>query len=123
MPTQEPLWPQPPLPEDASYQDHVNHVKWKDAKSYENIAPHQYILRGGHPESYAVMLEVVKREGIREKFTLRGKSYYYKYYYPGDGYRYWFMWPQGGPTDVLNRCRVEPDPERPGQFRPVGVSG
>ena len=120
-PSQEAIWPIPPLPADATAMDHITAMKWKDARTYENIAPHQYILRKWAPETYAFLYETIKREGVREKFTLRGKTYEYKYYYPGDGFRYWYMWPMGGPNNVINRCRVEPDPERPGFFRPVGV--
>lgn len=87
-----------------SIQERIAARKWKDAKTYPD-APHAYILRGWNPEVFAWFHEKIKSEGVREEFTLRGKTYPYRYYYHADGYRYWVvMRPDEGSNDVLNRC-------------------
>jgi hypothetical protein len=86
-----------------SIQERIEAVIWKDAKTYPD-APHAYILRCWNPEVFAWFHEKIKSGGVREEFTLRGKTYPCHYYYHADGYRYWAMRPDGGPNDVLNRC-------------------
>lgn len=75
--------------------------RWKFAKTYAD-APHEYILKDWNPQVYAYFEEKLKTESVKEQFTLRGRTSWYKYYYPGDGYRYWIV------GIVLNRARVDP---------------
>jgi hypothetical protein len=88
------------LTENQSFEQRIQALRWKYAKTYPD-APHEYILQSSDPEAFAYYQEKLETEFIREEFTLRGRTYWYSYYYPGDGYRYWII------QDVLNRCRVD----------------
>ncbi len=72
-------------------------VKWTEAKTYAD-APHQYVLRHNYPELFAKFRALIRNEGVIKLFSLRGHSYNCRYYFPGDGFRYWIM------DNVLNRC-------------------
>ena len=74
-------------------------VNWTYAKTYAD-APHEYFIRQDFPEVFAKLVDLIKQHGVREQFTLRGKTRWYRYYYPGDGYKYWSI------GNVLNRCKV-----------------
>ncbi len=74
-------------------------VTWAGALTYPD-APHEYLLRQSRPEIYAFYQERVAEAGRDEFFTLRGHTARYRYYYPGDGYKYWLI------GDVLNRAAV-----------------
>lgn len=78
----------------------IHTLCWKYAKTYPD-APHEYILHAWHPEIFTYFQEKLKTDSVEEEFTLRGRTHSYRYYYPGDGSRYWII--QG----VLNRCRVD----------------
>jgi hypothetical protein len=75
-------------------------LRWKYAKTYPD-APHEYILQSWDREIFAYFQGKLNTESVEEEFTLRGRTNSYRYYYPGDGYRYWII------QEVLNRCRVE----------------
>jgi hypothetical protein len=72
---------------------------WKAAKTYAD-APHEYVLAPDGPEIFADFAAKLKEQGVKEVFTLRGKTATYTYYYDGDGYKYWII------GRVLNRCKV-----------------
>jgi len=74
-------------------------IRWKTAKTYTD-APHEYILRDWNPEVYAYFEEKLKTEAVKEPFTLRGRTSWYRYYYEGD-YKYWAIPP------ILNRVRAD----------------
>ena len=74
-------------------------VSWTVAKTYSNDAPHQYLLRHTAPGVFDWYKLQIAEKGIRERFTLRGKTASYRYYYGPDGYKYWIIGP------VLNRAR------------------
>jgi hypothetical protein len=99
---QEPLWT-PPAGE--TIEQRIAATKWKDATTYQD-APHSYIIRDWDPVLFAYFEEKLKTEARREQFTLRGKTYWYRYYYPGDGYRYWII------KHVLNRCVADQSRDR-----------
>ena len=69
---------------------------WKAAKTYPD-APHEYMLRHEQPETFAFYEQRIQAGGVREKFTLRGRTATYRYYYE-DGFKYWII------RNVLNRC-------------------
>ena len=73
---------------------------WKTAKTYAD-APHEYILAPVQPEIFHRFSELLKENGVKEEFTLRGKTATYRYYYPGDGYKYWII------GRVLNRSKIQ----------------
>lgn len=72
-------------------------VKWKYATTYAD-APHWYVLRKQYPEFFARFEQLIRKHGVREQYSLRGKTATYKYFYRGR-FRYWTMWP-----GILNRC-------------------
>lgn len=77
----------------------LSSLRWKSAKTYPD-APHEYVTVWQYPKVFPIIRELIKAKGIREQFTLRGKTQTYKYYYPGDGYRYWVM------GTILNRTKT-----------------
>ena len=82
-------------------------LPWRNAKTYTD-APHEYLLRKEDPVAFDSFSARIKTEGVAEKFTLRGRTSTYRYYYAG-GYKYWIVRGQ-----VLNRCKA--DPSSPGGF-------
>jgi hypothetical protein len=80
----------------------LSQVKWTNAKTYQD-APHEYILSWDYPEVFLFYRQLIRREGVRQKFTLRGRTYPYRYYYAEDGWKYWVI------QDVLNRARANPE--------------
>jgi hypothetical protein len=83
-------------------------VKWTEAKTYQD-APHQYVLQHKCPELFSKFRTLIREEGVIKLFSLRGHSYNCRYYFPGDGFRYWIM------DNVLNRC---PEDQTYGQQKP-----
>ena len=76
----------------------VTRLPWKSAKTYPD-APHEYvILSSATAGAFKYFREKLKTEGTREKFTLRGRTAWYRYFYAGDGFKYWILGP------VLNRA-------------------
>ena len=78
----------------------MKRMNWKTAKTYAD-APHEYVLANEHPETYRRFSQLLKQAGVMESFTLRGKTATYRYYYPGDGYKYWII------SRVLNRSKIQ----------------
>lgn len=74
---------------------------WKNATTYAD-APHEYIVRHQDPAAYDWYRDRIKAEGVTESFTLRGRTARFRYYYAGDGYKYWIL------GLILNRCRAVP---------------
>ena len=81
----------------------MKRMNWKTAKTYAD-APHEYVLANEHPETYRRFSQLLKQAGVMESFTLRGKTAKYRYYYAGDGYKYWII------GRVLNRCVAQAPP-------------
>ena len=75
-------------------------VAWKPANTYAD-APHEYILAPAEPELFQRFAAQLKESGVKEQFTLRGKTATYRYCYPGDGYKYWII------GRVLNRSKIQ----------------
>jgi hypothetical protein len=77
----------------------VNHPRWTNAKTYTD-APHEYVLRDQCPATFDIYKNRIREAGVPEKFTLRGRTATYRYYYGDDGYKYWII------GVVLNRAQV-----------------
>ena len=75
-------------------------MKWREAKTYAKIAPHEYILWKDAPAFFKHMERRIKKYGVYKDFTLDGKTNRYKYYYRGN-YKYWII------MNVLNRAKVK----------------
>ena len=80
--------------------DEFESLAWKTAKTYAD-APHEYVLAPDQPEIFHRFSGLLKESGVKEQFTLRGKTATYRYYYPGDGYKYWII------GRVLNRSKIQ----------------
>ena len=74
-------------------------LHWKTAVTYAD-APHEYVLRDQDPEAFKHFQDRIREAGVREKFTLRGRTATYRYYY-AHGYKYWII------GRVLNRAKLQ----------------
>ena len=98
-------------------QDFIERAAWTSAKSTEDVAPHQYIVRGwdrddiGDAEFWA-FVALVKETGREEEWTRPaewvrrwgGRPLRNRYLYL-DGFAYWFTWPRDR-VPMLNREHV-----------------
>jgi hypothetical protein len=78
-------------------QEFMTNPSWKTAVTYAD-APHEYVLRPDCPETFRLYQDRLRKAGVTEKFTLRGRTATYRYYYGNDGYKYWII------GRVLNRA-------------------
>jgi len=78
----------------------VTAQKWRNAKTYENFAPHEYFLKSQNKRLFNLLSEAIEKYGKDESFLLREKQYKYRYFYL-DKCRYWRI------GEVLNRTNVE----------------
>ena len=65
-------------------------LRWNMPRPIQDT-PHEYILQQWGSGGFRLFREKLRTEAVRDEFTLRGKTYWYRYYYPGDGYRYWII--------------------------------
>jgi hypothetical protein len=66
-------------------------------------APHEYVVRGPENEAAFVLLfNTVRADGVDE--TWRGRTY--RYWTPGDGWKYWTMTDDLALSRIINRARV-----------------
>jgi len=74
-------------------------------------APHEYVVRTPENESaYVALFNLIGEHGVQEKWG----RYKYKYWYPGDGWKYWRMTSDIRYSRVLNRARytTEQQPQK-----------
>jgi hypothetical protein len=71
--------------------------QWKYARTYPD-APHWYVLQSQEPQVFDYYREKIEKEGVRELFSLRGKTRSYTYFYAGE-FKYWRI------GSILNRAR------------------
>jgi hypothetical protein len=84
----------------------LSRLTFKFAKTMpEN--PHEYVVRKPENEAdYVTLFQTCRREGQDEKF--QGRTY--RYWYPGDGWKYWTMTSDIRQSQIINRAKVD-DPE------------
>jgi hypothetical protein len=78
-------------------------LKFRFAKSMPHI-PHEYVVRT--PENQAAYVElfnVVQQHGVLEKFGRRS----FRYWYAGDGFKYWTMTTDVDKSEIINRAKVD----------------
>jgi hypothetical protein len=75
------------------------------AKTMADI-PHWYVVRSPANEAdFIELFATIRRDGVIKEW--RGRKY--RYWYRGDGFRYWPM-PDFLPNcKIINRAKVEPD--------------
>ena len=74
-------------------------IRWIPAKTYPD-APHEYIKRQDDPLVFERYQKLIAAEGVNEKFTLRGRTAWYRYFYGSDGFKYWTV------GAILNRAKI-----------------
>lgn len=84
---------------------------WKWSKSFENVAPHWYVLQTTHQNLFKTTQETIKKHGKLEVFSIYGKKLFVNYLYLGE-YKYWTT------GNVLNRARIKDSYEKDGIFYP-----
>lgn len=88
--------------------EYVKRQVWREAKTYRNTAPHEYIVvtpsHSGRAD-FRHMFDLVMKYGRFEKFY--GKTFLYLFL--NDGYKYFFgtgdEWNEG--YTILNRAKAE----------------
>lgn len=86
----------------SQLEQQIGEQRWKNARTYEKTAPHEYFIDKWNPALFAALRGAINTHGIKEKFQLTASSrtHTYKYLYLG-GYRYWNI------GAVLNRTKQE----------------
>ena len=70
--------------------------------------PHEYVVRSEENEAdYRALFHIIQEKGVAEKFGKRR----YRYWYPGDGWKYWTMTTDVKRSHVINRAE-DARPER-----------
>ena len=85
-------------------------LSFREAKTMPE-APHEYVVRTPENESaYVALFNLIGEHGVQEKWG----RYKYKYWYPGDGWKYWRMTSDIRYSRVLNRARytTEQQPQK-----------
>ena len=113
----------------AEVEDVIQRAAWTSAKSTEDVAPHQYVVRGWDrddvtEEEFWRFAEMIKTQGQLEEWTppeewvrrWGGRPMRNRYLYVGE-FAYWFTWPRGR-VPMLNREHVSVQ-ERDKTRRPV----
>ena len=92
---------------DQNFSDFVERNKWISSKTYENTAPHEYIVKDKlSPDDQKIFEEAV--QFIREngyEGSHAGKKYVY---HNLDVHKYWTMGAPIGETTILNRAYIRP---------------
>jgi hypothetical protein len=83
------------------FQDYIDSVRWKEAKSMPNV-PHSYTIREWKPDTFEQAVMIIRTFGVSERFY--SKSYTYLYW--GD-YKYWTMGEPLEETIIINRAGAE----------------
>jgi len=77
-----------------------DHLKFVFAKTH---IPHWYVKRTPENEKdYVALFNAIRKFGRVEKW--RGRPY--RYWYPGDGYKYWAMTSEIHQSWIINRAKV-----------------
>lgn len=85
-------------------------LAFREAKTMPEC-PREYVVRTPENESaYVALFNLIGEHGVQEKWG----RYKYKYWYPGDGWKYWRMTSDIRYSRVLNRARytTEQQPQK-----------
>jgi len=104
--------------------DFIERAHWQSAKSTEDVAPHQYNVKGWNrdditDEEFQRFAEIIRATGRVEEWTppeewvrrWGGRPMRNRYLYLGE-YAYWFTWPRGR-VPMLNREHVSVQEQTP----------
>jgi hypothetical protein len=83
----------------------LNRLTFKFAKTMPEI-PHEYVVRTPENEAdFVGLFHTVRQNGVDERWGRRA----YRYWYAGDGWKYWAM-PYDLPRcQIINRAKVDDD--------------
>jgi len=83
----------------------LSRLTFKFAKTMPEI-PHWYVVRSAENEAdYVALFRTIQRDGVSEKF---GRARY-RYWYAGDGWKYWAMTTDVTKSQIINRAKVKDD--------------
>jgi hypothetical protein len=89
----------------TDYEDFIARYDWKNSKSYEATAPHEYLVRKNIPaedqDIFNSFIKYIRDHGIPERFWRQRYVYLYMY-----GWKYWTMGAPVTETTIINRARV-----------------
>ena len=98
--------------DDAEQQDReldLSRLTFKFAKSMPET-PHEYVVRSPANEAdYVALFSVIQEKGVQEKFGSRK----YRYWRPGDGFKYWAMTTDVKQSHVINRAKIDVSSDSP----------
>jgi hypothetical protein len=81
--------------------------------------PHWYVVRTPeNQELYVKLFETIREKGVDRKWGGRR----YRYWFPGDGFKYWAMTSAVGQSRIINRAEVK-EGEGPDDEPPEGGEG
>ncbi len=78
----------------------IKELKWINAKTYKDFAPHEYVVLNERPEVINLFADLIGFLGVNEKFSIYGYEKEYRYVYIGK-YKYWLM------GYILNRANIK----------------
>jgi hypothetical protein len=84
----------------------LSRLEFRFAKRMPEI-PHEYVVRSpANQADYVALFHVIQEKGVAERFGSR----LYRYWAPGDGWRYWAMTDDVKHSHVINRARIKAAP-------------
>ena len=106
----------------------IERAAWRSARSTEDVAPHQYIVKGWDrddisEQEFWAFAELIKATGREEVWTppdewvrrWGGRPMKNRYLYVGE-FAYWFTWPRDS-VPMLNREHVSVQEKTPTRRR------
>jgi hypothetical protein len=83
----------------------LSRLTFRFAKTMPEI-PHEYVVRSPDNEAdFVALFHAVQQNGVSERFGQRR----YRYWYAGDGYKYWSMTTILAQSKIINRAKVDDD--------------
>ena len=83
-----------------SFLQEIKKQRWTEAKTYRNVAPHEYIIEHQNEALFQAMTYLIRYHGFYRTFQLYKVKKQYRYFYIGE-YSYWIE------GHILNRCRLD----------------
>jgi hypothetical protein len=83
----------------------LNRLTFKFAKTMPEI-PHEYVVRTSENEAdWVELFHTVREKGVDERWGRRT----YRYWYAGDGWKYWAVPDDLPRCQIINRAKVDDD--------------
>jgi hypothetical protein len=83
--------------------DRLKTLEFRFAKTMAET-PHWYVVRDEQNEAlYRQLFETIWKDGVDERWGARK----YRYWYAGDGFKYWAMTREVGQSRIINRAKVD----------------